>query len=324
MTFTGRGLYAASSKEPRRRSGWLLIGAVLALAVLVGGALLSFDSVQLGGDSRTEEFPDAEAIELSNNTSGDIAVYHVPGDAIVVKRTLQSTPLAEPEASASMERGTLSAEADCGGVWFLGGCEADYSIGVPEGTEVNIDASSGDVELEGITGAVDVEAGSGSIAGENLTGDIRAATTTGEIELDDVEGDLETESTTGSISAEGSGGTVAADTTTGQVDLGEFTAESFDVETTTGTVDLEAGFDRARIETTTGSVELEALESFDSLEVDTTTGSVDVQVPEDSYRVDGDSTTGERDISVDTAAGGGGPRIAVSTTTGSVSVSADD
>ncbi|GAA4951110.1 hypothetical protein GCM10023224_39420 [Streptomonospora halophila] len=326
MTFTGRGLYAASSKEPRgRSSGWLLIGAALALAVLVGGALLSFGSVELGGDTRSDDFSGVEKVEVRTGSGGDVTVHGTEDDEVTVERSLRGTPFADPRERLEADGGTVKAEATCGGgAWFLGDCAVDYTISVPEGTAVSVDSASGDVELDEVVGTVDVSAGSGSIRGEDLTGDIRAATTTGEIDLGDVEGDVEMESNTGSISAEGSGGTVTAETTTGEVDLEEFAAESFDVETTTGSVNLEAGFAKARVETTTGSVGIEALKPFDSLEVDTTTGSVEVDVPEGSYRVTGDSTTGERDVDVDTSAAGGAPRIAVSTTTGSFNIEAED
>ncbi|QBI55908.1 DUF4097 family beta strand repeat-containing protein [Streptomonospora litoralis] len=323
MTFTGRGLYAASSKEPRgRRSGWLLIGAVVALVVLLGGTLAAFGSVQLGGESRTDDFTGADAVAVHNGSSGDVSVHRVAGDEVTVERELQGTPLADAREKLDMKGGTVTAGAKCGGGWFFGGCEVDYSIGVPEGTAVTIEAHSGDVELEGIAGEVDVEAGSGSITGEDLRGDVHAATTTGDIELSGVEGDLDLESNTGSLSAEGTGGTVVAEATTGQVDFGGLQADRFEIETTTGGVDLEAGFSVAEIETTTGQVEVEALEPFSRLAVETTTGSAEVEVPDGTYRIGGESTTGDRDIDVETSPDAGS-RILVSSTTGSVSVSAD-
>ncbi|KIH97723.1 hypothetical protein LP52_16810 [Streptomonospora alba] len=325
MTFTGRGLYAASSKVPRgRRSGWLVIGAVVALAVLLGGALAAFGSVQVGGDTRSDDFTGAKKVEIHSGSGVDVEVHRVEGDAVTVERTLRGTPLAEPRERLDMDGGTVKAEVSCSGSWFFSGCEIEYSVGVPEGTAVAVEATSGDIELAGTTGGVDAESASGSISGENLSGGIHAATTTGDIDLSGVEGDLDVETNTGSVDAEGSGGTVTAETTTGRMDLDEFTAERFDIETTTGGVELDAGFAEARIETTTGSVDVEAVEEFRRLDVDTTTGSVEVQVPEGAYRVTGDSATGDRDIDVETSADGGGPQIAVSTTTGSVEVRADD
>ncbi|MUL42372.1 DUF4097 family beta strand repeat protein [Streptomonospora sp. PA3] len=324
MTFTGRGLYATSSKVPRgRRSGWLLIGAVVALVVLLGGTLAAFGSVQLGGDTRSDQFDGAEAVEVHSGSSGDISVYRAEGDSVVVERTLRGTPLADPRERVAMDGDTVTAESECGGAWFFGDCAVDYAIGVPDGTAVTIETASGDVELSEISGAVEVEAASGSIEGQDLRGDVRAATTTGEITLNGVEGDLDLESNTGSISAEGSGGRVTAETTTGEIDFEEFAADRFDIETTTGSVGLEAAFSTAEIETTTGEVGVQALETFRKLDVETTTGEVDLEVPPGSYRLSGESATGERHVAVDTSAGAG-PRIAVTTTTGSVEVEAED
>ncbi|MFD0775399.1 DUF4097 family beta strand repeat-containing protein [Streptomonospora algeriensis] len=323
MTFTGRGLYAKSSKVPRgRRSGWLLIGAVVALAVLVFGALASFDSVQLGGGTRSDSFSGAEKVEVRSGSAGDIDVHRAEGDKVTVERTLRGTPLADPRERLDREGGTVRAEASCSGAWFLGGCEIDYTVGVPEGTEVTVVTSVGEVHLEGLAGDVDVESNTGSVEGEDIAGDVSVSTSTGEISLSGVSGDVDLDSNTGGISAEGSGESAAVETTTGGIDLDGFTADRFDVETTTGGVDMEAGFSTAEIKSTTGGVDVEAEEPFGLLAVETTTGSVELEVPEDTYRVSGDSTTGGRNIDVDTSADAD-PRISVSTTTGSVSVSAD-
>ncbi|MFC7742794.1 hypothetical protein ACFQXA_20370 [Nocardiopsis composta] len=53
MTFTARGLYASSSKEPRRRRfRWLWVGAVVALVALLFGAVGALGAVPVGKEGR--------------------------------------------------------------------------------------------------------------------------------------------------------------------------------------------------------------------------------------------------------------------------------
>lgn len=324
MTFTGRGLYATSSKEPRvRRSGWLLIGAMVALVVLLGGGLTAYGSVELSRHSRSDDFAGAEAVKLHHGASGDVDVHRVTGDRVIVERELQTTQLTDPRLHLGMDGGTVVAESACGGVWLFGGCEIDYSIGVPEGTEVQIEATTSDIDLNRLTGDIKAETTTGTISGEGLTGGVEAATSTGEIELSGVEGDLDLESNTGSITAAGEGGTLKAESNTGELELDDFDADRFELETTTGDIELEAGFSVAEVEATTGSVDIEALEEFSRIDVETSTGEVDVQVPRGVYQVSGDSTTGHRDIDVEMAGNADG-KIEVTTNTGGVRVGTDD
>ncbi|MDA0564309.1 DUF4097 domain-containing protein [Streptomonospora sp. S1-112] len=327
MTFTGRGLYAHSSKEPRRhRSGWLLIGAVVALVVLVGGGVAAFGSVPLNGDGSRHAFEGVRAVEIRNSTQGTITVRGGgPGDEVKIQAETSGTPLAEPEEDAELVGDTVRAEADCGGMWAFTGCRVDYEVLLPRDGDVAllIETDNGEVELEQVEGDIEVDTNTGSITGDNLRGDVSAHTDTGEIELTGVRGNLETSTTTGSIDATGSGESVIADTTTGSIELERFDAETIEVTTTTGEVGVEAVFDSLRVDSTTGEVDIRAAGPFSEIDAESTTGEIDVEVPRGTYRVEGDSTTGEREVEVETS-GGAESLIRVVSTTGEVSVSDDD
>ena len=60
MTFTARGLYASSSKEPRGRRGrwWLVIGAIVGLAALGTGVLGGFTTLSVWAQD-THDLADA-------------------------------------------------------------------------------------------------------------------------------------------------------------------------------------------------------------------------------------------------------------------------
>ncbi|MBV2361909.1 DUF4097 domain-containing protein [Streptomonospora nanhaiensis] len=327
MTFTGRGLYAHSSKEPRRRrSGWLLIGAAVALVVLVVGGVAAFGSVPLNGSGGRHSFDGAAAVEIRNQTQGSVTVRgDGTGDQVEVRAEASGTPFAEPKEAADLEGDTVRAAADCVGMWAFTGCRVDYEVTLPRdgGVAVRIETDTGEVELESVEGDIHVTTDTGSVSGENLRGEVAAHTGTGEIDLSRVQGPLEVSSTTGSISATGSGESVVADTTTGSVELERFDAETVEVSTTTGEVDVASVFDSLRVETTTGEVDIQAQGPFSEIVASSTTGEVDVQVPRGTYRVEGDSTTGERDVEVETS-DSADALIRVDTTTGEVGVDSDD
>ncbi|MFC4563554.1 DUF4097 domain-containing protein [Nocardiopsis mangrovi] len=305
MTFTGRGLYASSSKVPRprrgRRLGWLAIGLVVAVVVLIIGATKAISSVPLSKEPRSDAFAGVRLLSLENQTFGDVTVVGTDGDELTVDRTLDGSPLADPDDEIEQESGALEVEGQCQGPPFGGDCRIDYEIGVPAGTDLEIETVAGDVEISGVEGDISVE------------------TFAGAIRLDGVDGSVDVETRTGSISAEGSGDSIAAQSTAGSIDLAGFDARTMEVETTAGRVDIEGAFDTAEVESTVGSVDVRATERFDLLEVESTAGSVDLRVPDGAYQVSGESVAGSRTVEVPTDAGASAV-IDASTTAGSLAV----
>jgi hypothetical protein len=351
MTFTGRGLYAASSKEPRRRrrGAWLLVGAVLALALLVTGVIGAVSNVHVDLEPRSDTYGGVERIAIESEASGTITVTGAapgapaPPDApeppdppagaedrpepaprpvavgeVTVDRSFSGSPVDRPEENAELEEGTLELDASCAG--FFSGCAADYEITVPAGVAVEIEADSADVEVAGVDAPVNVETSSGTIDLAGVTGDVEVSSSSGDLSLDGIEGGVDADTETGSVTVAGNGPYISVESTRGEIDLRGFDADSVEVESTTGEVALDGAFRTAAVETTTGSVEITAAERFDLLEVESTTGSVGVLVPEGgAYRVLGESVTGDRavDVAVD---GDARSVIDATTTTGSVTV----
>ncbi|WP_046468845.1 DUF4097 family beta strand repeat-containing protein [Allosalinactinospora lopnorensis] len=326
MTFSGRGLYASSSKEPRQRHfGWLVIGVCVAIAALVVGGLSAVGGVATSSESRGDTFDGAERLVVDNQTSGGTRITGTDGDTVTVERTLRGNPLHSVEEDVRLDGdSTVNAEARCTGMLIFGGfggCSADYEIGVPEGTEITVETASGAVGVRAVEGGapLSVSTKSGQVETTDVTADTSVRTSSGAIRLHGAEGDMDLESTSGAIQASGSGENIKATATSGSVGLNGISATDLTVETTSGAVRVDGGFGTADFAATSGSLDVNAAEPFQRITADTTSGAIDLRVPGGSYDVMGSSTSGSRDIAVDRDSGAEA-EIDASTTSGSLSI----
>jgi DUF4097 and DUF4098 domain-containing protein YvlB len=136
----------------------------------------------------------------------------------------------------------------------------DYAIEVPATVQVNANSSSGQIDVDGITGAVKAKSSSGAQHLLNLGGSVQAQSSSGSIELSNVAGDVKVTTNSGRIRA------------TALQHLREATSNS-------GSMSLEGTFtDAAHIQASSGSVSLKLLpESAVQLDVKTGSGSINPQ-----------------------------------------------
>ncbi|MEU0239581.1 DUF4097 family beta strand repeat-containing protein [Nocardiopsis sp. NPDC006198] len=321
MTFKARGLYASSSKEPRRRfrvGPWLVIGGVLVAIMVAATSFSVLGNVGVDRGDRSDSFAGIRTLEVDNRTGGDV-VLAGGGDEVVVERTLRGTPLTEPREGAEADGDGLEVEAVCQGIPFFGGCAVNYEITVPEGTEVTVETVSGRISAENVNGALELSTTSGPVEVSDNVGDVAVDTTSGQVSLAGVEGSVGIDTTSGEVSAAGSGERLEASSTSGRVDVSGFEAESVRAESTSGDVAVGGGFTTAEASTVSGRIEVATGDAFDTLTLDTTSGSIDVRVPRGAYDVTGDSTSGQRDVGVDVE-DGAASRIDANTVSGSLSV----
>ncbi|MFW5416154.1 DUF4097 family beta strand repeat protein [Nocardiopsis sp. CNT-189] len=307
MTFQARGLYASSSKEPRRRRfRWLWVGAVVALLALLGGAVGALGAVPVGEEGDTRSFDGAEGLVVQNRTGGSVTVTEGGSGGLRVESELRNTLLNKAESDLEQDGdGVVRAEADCTGT-FGAACAVEYDITVPAGTEVTVETASGEVELAGLTGPVRVDTVSGEIEASDLSGGADLRSTSGEIDVSGATGDA-----------------LRAATTSGEVDLEDVDTAELEVESVSGGIGVEGGFDTARLITTSGSVGVEAERPFERLAAETVSGSVELRVPEGrAYDVRADTTSGSTEVGVDTAEDAES-LIDIGTTSGSVEINGD-
>jgi hypothetical protein len=147
----------------------------------------------------------------------------------------------------------------------------EYTVEVPAGVQVKAQSSSGELDVEGVNGAVEADSTSGQVKLSNLGGPVVARASSGSLTLSNIAGDVRATTTSGKIEG------------TQLQHLREASASS-------GSVSLEGTFkDAAQIHTSSGSVELKLLpDSAIQLDVKSNSGSVN---PQGGLYLTGGSTT---------------------------------
>jgi len=136
----------------------------------------------------------------------------------------------------------------------------DYAIEVPASVNVDANSSSGQIEIDGVAGAVNSKTSSGAQHLLNLAGSAQVQSSSGSIELNNIAGD------------------VKASTNSGQI-RGTEVRHVREATSSSGAISLEGTFtDAARIQANSGSVNLKLLpDSAVQLDVKTGSGSINPQ-----------------------------------------------
>lgn len=193
----------AMSRTGRAAAGVALIGAAVAV-----GLGWWWPSTADADDVVRERI---SAVELDTD-SGNVTIRTGDVDTTRVQQRFDYT-WGEPDAAFSVEDGRLRL-ADCG--WT---CSVDYDVVVPRGTSVSGKVDSGNIELEGVTGA-DVETDSGNIELRDVDGDVKADADSGDIDGIQLSGNVEAEADSGNITLSlAKPGNVTADVDSGNIDL---------------------------------------------------------------------------------------------------------
>jgi hypothetical protein len=218
----------------------LLAVALLYLVDLVGPTTTEAGTFDLGSAATVLH------IEVG---SGSVLLTSGGGKSLRGQRTVRRG-WREPHIVERTEGSRALVEASCPG--FLGGrCRIDYEIAVPDGLAVELSASSGDVDVRGLT-----------------TSGLTTSVSSGRTTLVDVRGPVEIVSSSGEVSATGlRGGAVSADVSSGDTEL-SFSDAPDDV-----TVSAESG---------DVTVQLPADGNPYSVRAESSSGRAQVDVPTDS------------------------------------------
>jgi hypothetical protein len=210
-----------------------------------------------------------------------------------------------------------------------------YRIAVPKGAQADIRTASGEIDVEGLSGAVSLASVSGDVRAGDLTGGLTVSTTSGEVRLDGIVGALKAETISGDVILEDGkidGATVS--TTSGEVQL-DGVGGALHLTSVSGDIQVrEARDGQLELSTTSGEIEYQgslARESTNTL--DSISGDVHLRLPEDSsFRLDASTVSGDlsdnfelRDgetarRSLSGVAGDGSATLTISTTSGDIEI----
>lgn len=214
--------------------GLLWFGAGLGVVALGWGALQAADVLLASTDVATATYDAAPVVELV--ADGRVAVVASDGDVVDVERS-QRSGFFSPVYEVSQGADRLVVRNECDS-WF-GVCSGSLAVQLPEGTEVVVRTSNGDVVASGLVGPLDVETSNGRVEAAEVRGDARLHSSNGDVEVGDVTGSLDARSSNGRIDVRGVGGDVDAVTSNGDVQVDDVGGDAM-VRSSNGAVDVSA------------------------------------------------------------------------------------
>jgi DUF4097 and DUF4098 domain-containing protein YvlB len=207
---------------------------------------------------------------------------------------------AEPRADVAVDRASVTVtEPDGGGpseTVVRGGSDS-FTVRVPEGTDVVIGSSSGDVALDGSFGAVsvttdsadvkidrvasvDARSRSGRVDVEHSRGPVRMRSQSAKVRVGRAEGEARVATVSGTVTIGAAAGAVSAKTVSGAINVLVDGPGPVGVETVSGTITVElptGARPHVRHRSISGKLKLD-LERGDDLDVTTRTISGNVRV----------------------------------------------
>ncbi len=176
--------------------------------------------------------------------------------------------------------------------------KARIDITVTEGIELDIDNSSGDINVANLRAAESkIEASSGDVTLRSVIANLEVETSSGDIDIDGLIGDSRIESTSGDQTLYDIKGNIKTQASSGDITVSKFDG-SIDLEATSGDIDIRGGEGTVEARTTSGEVEgRDILLTGDSY-FDATSGDIDVNFDNDLSELSFDLRTSSGDLEV--------------------------
>jgi len=175
------------------------------------------------------------------------------------------------------------------------GSRVDFEIRVPPETSLKLLTDHGDVNVDGITGAMELDTDFGNVDVEEVSGQVNAQSDSGDITLTGVSdgGDIEAKTNFGSLVLQD----ITAESLVAHSDSGDIRAEkitldgALDLETSFGSVTVrDAEAERLKAHSDSGEIRVEDAALDGVLDLETNFGDVKVNgVRASSYRLASDS-----------------------------------
>jgi hypothetical protein len=331
--------YYQRALEPRRAPrarglgiALVVVGLLLLASQRFGGGLMFGGA---GSITLVDQDYQGSRVELSAAAS-DVEVRPGSGSRIHVEAIQRGGSQGDYRVDVVPSGDTVRVtESSSSFFWFFGSRGVRYRITVPSSGQADIHTASGEIDVEGLGGAVSLASVSGDVRAGDLGGGLTVGTTSGDVELHDIAGKLDVQSISGDIKLENGkidGATVG--TTSGEVQL-DGVAGALKLTSVSGDIHVRAARDgQLDVSTTSGEIAYEgSLASGSTNKVDTISGDVNLRLPDASgFRLDASTVSGDvgsefelRDgatarRSLSGVAGDGSAALTVSTTSGDIQI----
>jgi hypothetical protein len=267
MTTTALPAPTAPPPRPGGPNAWLVIGAVFTVVVLVLGGLTVAGWLGYRTENQTASYSTLGVPTIVIETgTGNVTLTAGAADTVTVSRRLFWS-YNKPTSEERWEGQTLHVTSDCDHLWIGPGCGIDYTLGVPEGTEVRAQTGTGDISVRNIHGRLQLTTGTGDISVAGATQSLTLDTGTGDINAVELSCDTVHASTgTGDLTLRftASPDSVVVSTGTGDAHIFVPDEEAYRVVTDSGTGDIDVGVRRNDA-------------SGHAIEARTGTGDIDIQ-----------------------------------------------
>jgi hypothetical protein len=147
-----------------------------------------------------------------------------------------------PDVRLNPSSGGLSLDApvsNAGHFPFGHSSSVEYAIEVPPGVNVRLQSSSGQVEIDGVTGSVEANTNSGQMRLSNLSGAVQAHASSGSIQLNNIAGELKVSTQSGQILGSGLRHVREASTSSGYVSLEGIFTDAGQIHASSGAVNVK-------------------------------------------------------------------------------------
>lgn len=167
---------------------------------------------------------------------------------------------------------------------------------IPEGTKVYVESSSGDTYGRSLSGAeIEIEASSGDIDLSGIRADVRVVVTSGDIEIEDMTGRLEVESTSGDVNLDDIDGNIRTRSTSGDLEIRQFSGD-VQSRSTSGEITVSRGKGALSLRSTSGNIEGYDLEITDDLYLQASSGEIEIELVNDMEDLNFELETGSGDL----------------------------
>ncbi|WP_421765178.1 DUF4097 family beta strand repeat-containing protein [Ekhidna sp.] len=181
--------------------------------------------------------------------------------------------------------------------------ESRIDLTIVDGVRLNIDNSSGDVNVANLRASESkIEASSGDITLRSIVANLDVETSSGDIDIDGLTGDSDIESTSGDQEIFNSTGNIETRASSGDITISGFNGK-IEVQTTSGDVEIRKGVGAIKARTTSGEIDGYAIEINDNCYFDATSGNIEIDFTNDLDELSFDLTATSGDLEVGNRSG---------------------
>ena len=171
-------------------------------------------------------------------------------------------------------------------------------ITVTEGVKLDIDNSSGDVNVANLRATESkIEASSGDVTLRSIVANLEVETSSGDIDIDGLVGDSEIESTSGDQSLYDLKGSIRSQASSGDITVSKFDG-AMDIEATSGDIEIRGGEGTLEVRTTSGEIEGRDILLTGNASFDATSGDIEIDFENDLDDLSFDLRASSGDIDV--------------------------